>query len=56
MYGMPAEGTLKLSYKWPHHGVFNLGGCVVGDGLDEDTVKDLVRDDCTQAMEKALKD
>ena len=53
---MSNEGTLELFYKWPHHGVFELAGCVIGDdGLGETTVKDLVCGVCHQAMGKALK-
>ena len=52
-YGMPSDDSdiFKISSKFPHHGLWSIGGCEVFDDSPENTME-LVCSDCNDAAKQ----
>ena len=52
-YGMPAPDSniFEIDSRFPHHGLWSIGGCVVSDDSAETTIA-LVCSDCHDAAKK----
>ena len=52
-YGMPTQDSdiFEIGSRFPHHGLWSIGGCVVSDDSAETTIA-LVCSDCHDAAKK----